>query len=64
MTNADVEARKPMSTSSTIAGSSAPSANHAIIRVGLIGVGNPVVSVSALRERALAAAEIDQEQAK
>ena len=31
---------KPMSTSSTIADSSAPSANHTIIRVGLIGVGN------------------------
>src|SRR3979490_2249496 len=29
-----------MSTSSTIADSSAPSANHTIIRVGLIGVGN------------------------
>src|SRR6202023_2012491 len=31
---------KPMSNSSTIADSSAPSANHTIIRVGLIGVGN------------------------
>src|SRR5258708_10122360 len=31
---------KPMSTSSRIADSSAPSANHTIIRVGLIGVGN------------------------
>jgi hypothetical protein len=29
-----------MSISSTIADSSAPSANHTIIRVGLIGVGN------------------------
>jgi hypothetical protein len=29
-----------MSTSSMIADSSAPSANHTIIRVGLIGVGN------------------------
>jgi predicted homoserine dehydrogenase-like protein len=28
-----------MSTSSTIADSSAPSANHTLIRVGLIGVG-------------------------
>ena len=53
-----------MSTSSTIANSRAPSANHTIIRVGLICVGNSVVCVSALRERALAAAEIDQEQAK
>ncbi|MDB5410968.1 MAG: hydrolase, partial [Rhodospirillales bacterium] len=31
---------KPMSTSSMMADSSAPSANHTIIRVGLIGVGN------------------------
>ena len=31
---------KPMSTSSTIADSGAPSANHTIIRVGLIGAGN------------------------
>jgi hypothetical protein len=31
---------KPMSTSSAIADSSAPSANQTIIRVGLIGVGN------------------------
>src|SRR5580704_14457757 len=31
---------KPMSTSSTIAHSNAPSANHTIIGVGLIGVGN------------------------
>ena len=29
---------KPMSTSSTTADSSVPSANHTIIRVGLIGV--------------------------
>ena len=32
------EQEKPMSTSSTIADSSAPSASHTIIRVGLIGV--------------------------
>src|ERR1700730_4647161 len=31
---------KPMSSSSMMADSSAPSANHTIIRVGLIGVGN------------------------
>src|SRR5260370_9342815 len=31
---------KPMSTSPTIADSRAPSANHTIIRAGLIGVGN------------------------
>ena len=36
----DAALEKPMSTSSTIADSSAPSANHTIIRVGLIGVGN------------------------